>query len=153
MNVKIVFKLFLSVFTALFFLSVSAKEKPQPQGEMISLDYLNTHTFADALLNYKNWEDKLKVNSADRLALWNMGLSYFVIANNDKNYTNKCLEAWDNYLRSYPNDGFALWNRAFVKQYFQVGNFCSDVKAATLSVKKKYLPKEPESLYDCLKRK
>ncbi|HRN94607.1 MAG: hypothetical protein M9931_04195 [Chitinophagales bacterium] len=139
-------------FLTILNLQVSAKDKPTPKGEMLSIGYLSTNSFANALLKYKEIEDALKVNSTDQTALWNLGLSYFVIANNDKNYINRCLAAWDNYLRLYPNDGFALWNRGFVKHYFNVGTPCADIQAATQNVKKKYLPKS-EDFKNCFKKK
>lgn len=133
--------------------SVDAKDKPTAIGEMLSLGYLANHSFANALLNYKSLDDKLKANATDQSALWELGLNYFVIANNDKNYVNKCLEAWDNYLRYYPNDAFALWNRGFVKHYFKIGNPCADIQAAGQLIKKKFLPSEPAELYNCFKKK
>jgi len=145
--------------TILLFVVLSATtvfgkgEKPQPTGELLSMAYLSNHSFADALLKFKSVDDKLKANSTDRNALWELGLVYFTIANNDKNYLNSCLEAWDNYLRLYPNDAFALWNRAFVKHYFKSGNPCSDVQAAMQTVKKKFLPQEPAELTACFKKK
>ncbi len=146
------------VILACFCLLLSQKvlagsEKPQPTGEMLSVNYLSKQSFADALLNFKKIDDKLKVNSTDKVSLWELGLTYFVIANNDKNYLPRCLETWDNYLRLYPNDAFALWNRAFVKHYFKSGNPCSDVQSAVQLMKKKFLPAEPSELMDCLKKK
>jgi hypothetical protein len=144
------------IFIFLFSLVINVfgkTEKPQPTGELLSMGYLANHTFADALLKFKSVDDKLKANSTDRNALWELGLVYFTIANNDKNYLNRCLESWDNYLRLYPNDAFALWNRAFVKHYFKTGNPCSDVQAAMQSVKKKFLPQEPAELTACFKKK
>jgi hypothetical protein len=130
-----------------------AKDNPKPAGEMLSLGYLSQHSFADALIKYKSLEDRLKANPTDRAALWETALTYFVIANNDNNYVNRCLEAWDTYLKHYPNDGFALWNRGFVKHYFKVGTPCGDIQAATQWVKKKFLPREPEEFSQCFKKK
>ncbi len=146
---SIIFFFLFSLFTNAF----GKGEKPQPTGELLSMAYLSNHSFADALLKFKSVDDKLKANSTDRNALWELGLVYFTIANNDKNYLNRCLESWDNYLRLYPNDAFALWNRAFVKHYFKTGNPCSDVQAAMQSVKKKFLPQEPAELTACFKKK
>ena len=133
--------------------TLAKEDKPQPTGELLSMGYLANHSFANALLDFKRIEDALKVNSTDKKSLWDLGLSYFTIANNDKNYLNRCLEAWDNYLRLYPNDAYALWNRAFVKHYFKTGNPCADIQSAGQLVKKKLLPKEPKELSDCFKKK
>ncbi len=141
------------LFSIVFSTAAVAKDKPAPKGEMLSMGYLAAHNFANALLNYKALEDKLKVNPTDQAALWELGLTYFVIANNDKNYINRTLEAWDNYLRLYPNDGFALWNRGFTKHFFKVGNPCADIQAAAQVVKKKFLPKDPEDFKNCFKKK
>ncbi|MCS6819847.1 MAG: hypothetical protein RMJ53_02130 [Chitinophagales bacterium] len=129
-----------------------AKEKPIPAGELLTMDYLVKNSFAEALLQYKQVEDSLRQNPSNAKALWRMGLIYFIIAVRDKNYLPKCLEAWDNYLQYYPNDPFALWNRSFVKNYFKTGDACADLKSALLILKKKHLPKEPEELWNCLKK-
>lgn len=151
MNKLKILLLWCSVFVSITLMN--AKDKPTPKGEMLSLGYLANHSFANALLNYKSLDDKLKANTTDQTALWELGLNYFVIANNDKNYINRCLEAWDNYLRYYPNDAFALWNRGFVKHYFKVGNPCADIQAAGQLIKKKFLPTEPAEFANCFKKK
>jgi hypothetical protein len=52
-------------------------EKPEPTGELLSMAYLSTHSFADALLKFKSVDDKLKVNGADKERIVAVGTCVF----------------------------------------------------------------------------
>ncbi len=116
----------------------------------ITKSYTAGYSFKNALLDYNTVDQKLKSNSTDKQALFERGMIYYVIASQDKNYWMKAITAWDDYLRLYPTDANALWNRAYTKHHANIGDACADFKSALKLVKKKKeLPKEEFDLFGC----